>query len=100
MNHDHYYIYLYGSIREENVSLDDIAKKAAYQPDHLILLKHADQLDEVRGLSLMYGVELKVDTLNNWKECNRFREITQGLQRKRLPGLVMSNYRLPNIMGI
>lgn len=99
MNHDHYYIYLYGSIREENVSLDDIAKKAAYQPDHLILLKHADQLDEVRGLSLMYGVELKVDTLTNWKVCNKYLEVIGG-KRKRLPNLVFSNYMLPNIMGI
>lgn len=100
MNKEHFYVYLYGSIRELDVSLDDIAKKAAYTPDHLILMKHHEQLDEIRGLSLMYGVELKVDTWKNWLECNRYRDVTPGLTRKRLPALVMSNYRLPNIMGM
>lgn len=99
MNHDHYYVYLYGSVREWDVSLDEIAKKAAYTPDHIILMKHYDQLDEIRGMSLMYGVELKVDTFANWMECNRFRKTTGSLP-KRLPGLVMSNYHLPNIMGL
>lgn len=97
MNHDHYYVYAYGSVRERDVPLDDVVSKAAYAEDHIILLKHADQLDEVRGLSLMYGIELKVDTLTNWKECNRYRDVTGG---KRLPNLVFSNYMLPNIMGI
>ena len=100
MNHDHYYVYLYGSIRELDVSLDGIAKKAAYAPDHLILMKHHEQLDEMRGLSLMYGVELKVDTWKNWQECNRFRKFQKGAKPIRLPALVMSNYRLPNIMGM
>lgn len=100
MDLDHFYVYLYGSLREEHVSLDDIAKKAVYTPDHLIFMKHHDQLDELRGLSLMYGVELKVDTFTNWRECNRYRDIAPGLQRKRLPHPVMSNYRLPNIIGI
>lgn len=100
MNHEHYYVYTFGTLRMRDVTLDDVARKAAYAQDHIILLKHADQLDEVRGLSLMYGVELKVDTLTNWKECNRFRDVTPGLQRKRLPHLVFSNYILPNIMGI
>lgn len=99
MNHEHYYVYTFGSLRMKDVTLDEVAKRAAHQPDHIILLKHADQLDEVRGLSLMYGVELKVDTLTNWKECNRYRDVTGG-KRKRLPNLVFSNYMLPNIMGI
>lgn len=99
MNLDHFYVYSFGTLRLRDVTLDDVAKRAAYQPDHIILLKHADQLDEVRGLSLMYGVELKVDTFTNWKECNRYRDIAGG-KRKRLPGLVISNYHLPNIMGL
>lgn len=99
MNHDHYLIYTLGSIRMKDVTLDEVAERAAKQEDHIILLKHADQLDEVRGLSLMYGVELKVDTLTNWKECNRYREVAGG-KRKRLPNLVFSNYMLPNILGI
>lgn len=99
MNHDHYYVYTFGTIRMKDVTLDEVAKKAAYAEDHIILLKHADQLDEVRGLSLMYGIELKVDTFTNWKECNRYRDVTGG-KRKRLPNLVFSNYILPNIKGI
>lgn len=100
MDLDHFYVYVFGSLREEQVTLDDIAKKAAYTPDHIILMKHHDQLDLMRGLSLMYGVQFKVDTLTNWRECNRYRDVIQGLKHKRLPGLVMSNYRLPNIMGM
>lgn len=99
MNHDHYYAYTFGLLRMRNLDLDDVVRKAAYAGDHIILLKHADQLDELRGLSLMYGVELKVDTLTNWKECNRYRDGTGG-KRKRLPLLVFSNYILPNIIGI
>lgn len=99
MNYEHFYVYTFGTIRMRDITLDEVAKKAAYAEDHIILLKHADQLDEVRGLSLMYGVELKVDTFTNWKECSRYRDIAGG-KRKRLPNLVFSNYMLPNIMGI
>lgn len=99
MNHDHYYVYSFGTLRMKDVPLDEVARKAAYAEDHIILLKHADQLDEIRGMSLMYGVELKVDTFANWMECNRFRKTTGSLP-KRLPGLVISNYHLPNIMGL
>ena len=99
MNYEHFYVYSYGRLQEESVPLDTIARMATYQPDHIILLKHYDQLDEIRGMSLMYGVELKVDTFANWMECNRFRKTTGSLP-KRLPGLVISNYHLPNITGI
>lgn len=78
MNYEHFYVYTFGTIRMKDVTLDEVAKKAAYAEDHIILLKHADQLDEVRGLSLMYGVELKVDTFTNWKECNWFSDATYG----------------------
>lgn len=100
MNHDHYYVYKYGTVREWDVPLDEIVKKAVYAEDYIILLKHHDQLDELRGLSLMYGVELKVDTFTNWMECNRFRKLQKEVKAKRLPSVVFSNYRLPNIMGL
>lgn len=100
MNHDHYYVYKYGTVREWDVPLDEIVKKAVYAEDYIILLKHYDQLDEMRGLSLMYGVDLKVDTFTNWMECNRYIQLTRGTTPKRLPSVVFSNYRLPNIMGL
>lgn len=108
MQTDHYYVYLYGSLRKENVSLDEIMKIAGYNTEHMFFLKHHDQLAEMGGIGLMYGVELKLDTFKNWQECSRFMnmEAPPGFQsipvhrRKRLPNLVISNYLLPNIMGI
>lgn len=106
MQTDHYYVYLYGSLRKENVSLDEIMKIAGYSTEHMFFLKHHDQLDEMGGIGLMYGVELKLDTFKNWQECSRFLEgkpmpgFVASLTKKRLPGTVLSNYRLPNIMGI
>lgn len=108
MQTDHYYIYLYGGLRHKHCTLDVIMDYLRDNSDHMFFLKHHDQLAEMGGIGLMYGVELKLDTFKNWQECSRFMnmEAPPGFQsipvhrRKRLPNLVISNYRLPNIMGI
>ena len=108
MQQDHYYVYLFGNLVRDMATLDTVMTYLRLNPDHMFFLKHADQFDEMGGLGLMYGVEPKLDTFKNWQECSRFmnQEAPAGFQsipvhrRKRLPHLVVSNYRLPNILGI
>lgn len=106
MSHDHYYIYLYGTLRHEHCTLDTIMKYLALNPDHVFFLKHADQRDEIGGIGLMYGVEVHTDTWNN-RLARRALALAYPpefnfnvVPVKRLPHLVVSNYRLPNLMGI
>lgn len=104
MSHDHYYIYLFGTLRHEHCTLDTIMECLAQNPEHVFFLKHADQRDEISGIGLMYGVEVHTDTWNN-RLARRALALTtpSGFSVapvKRLPHLVVSNYRLPNLMGI
>lgn len=108
MQTDYYYIYLYGSLKHVDSTLDSVMTYMRLNPDHIFFLKHYDQIEEMGGIGLMYGMELKLDTFKNWQECSKFMDSKPlpgfrdlpVTKRKRLPPLVISNYRLPNIVGI
>ena len=105
MNLEHFYVYLYGGLRREHVPLDQVMQIIAdTREDYVVMLRHAHQRDELGGLGLMYGVAVKTETWDNWQAKVALAKMERSsftvAPPKRLPNLVISNYRLPNIMGI
>lgn len=106
MQTEHYYIYLYGSLKHKNVDLDTIMTYLRANPDeHIFFLRHADQVDEMGGLGLMYGVQVHAMTWKDWLTLVQLYRIQNpfnsgSVHRKRLPHLIVSNYVLPNLMGM
>lgn len=100
-----YRIYIYGTCRDWDQPLERAIETAASFPDHIFFMKHREQMEEMGGISLMYGVKLNLDTWDNWIACRDFKRKQIGIlghvpKDYRLPSVVISDYHLPNIRGM
>lgn len=104
LHNELFHVYTFGSPYKQGLSLDQVMKHVSEAKEHILFLKHPEQLDEIGGLSLMYGVQINAMTWNNWLALRAFHGANYPgfsvAPRKRLPNLVLSNYGLPNLMGM